>query len=393
MDLDWLIVGGGIHGVHLAARLIGEGHADADNVRIVDPGDALLERWRACTETTGMTHLRSPAVHHLDLEPWSLQRFASKQRKRIPNLFAPPYDRPALTLFNAHCDYVIETFGLGELHVSARATSCALTCDGVVLETDRAGTLGARNVVLAIGASDQPRWPAWAPRDHPRVHHIFAPDLALPPSPEAIAIVGGGISAGQLALKLADAQHDVHLIAPHALRKHQFDSDPGWLGPRFMTGFAKEADHDRRRAIIQAARYPGSMPPDVWTPIHDALQTKRIAWHQAHIERADAHTDEVCLTLDGGDTLGVDRVILATGFEPVRPGGTMLDTLVNAADLPCAQCGYPITDHALRWHPRIHVSGPLAELELGPVARNIAGARRAGDRLIAALRDGAQAAA
>jgi len=120
VNLDWLIIGGGIHGVHIAARLLGEAGVDADRLRIVDPGEQLLERWRTCTATTGMTHLRSPSVHHLDLDPWSLQRFAGNRRNRKPGLFAPPYDRPNLALFNAHCDQVIETFGLADLHVMAR---------------------------------------------------------------------------------------------------------------------------------------------------------------------------------------------------------------------------------------------------------------------------------
>ena len=64
----------------------------------------------------------------------------------------------------------------------------------------------------------------------------------------------------------------------------------------------------------------------------------------------------------------------------------MIDELIESASLPCAQCGYPIVDSALRWHPQIHVTGPLAELELGPVSRNIAGARWAGDRIVDAVR-------
>ena len=64
----------------------------------------------------------------------------------------------------------------------------------------------------------------------------------------------------------------------------------------------------------------------------------------------------------------------------------MVDALIASASLPCARCGYPIVDSALRWHPRIHVSGPLAELELGPASRNIAGARLAGGRLVKAAR-------
>ena len=76
-------------------------------------------------------------------------------------------------------------------------------------------------------------------------------------------------------------------------------------------------------------------------------------------------------------------MLLATGFEPQRPGGALVDRLAEEHRLPCAACGYPEVDTALRWHPRLFVAGPLAELELGPVARNIAGARRAGERLVA----------
>ncbi len=39
-----------------------------------------------------------------------------------------------------------------------------------------------------------------------------------------------------------------------------------------------------------------------------------------------------------------------------------------------------LVDAALRGHPRIHVSGPLAELELS--SRNVAGARRAANRIV-----------
>ena len=115
--LDWLIIGGGIHGVHIAARLVGEAGVPAARLRIVDPGAQLLERWRRCTEATGMTHLRSPSVHHLDLNPWSLHQSAGARKRREHGLFAPPYDRPALGFFNEHCDGVIKAFGLDAAHV------------------------------------------------------------------------------------------------------------------------------------------------------------------------------------------------------------------------------------------------------------------------------------
>lgn len=389
-EISWLIIGGGIHGVHLAARLIGEGGVEAAQVRILDPGENLLARWRTCTATTGMTHLRSPSVHHLDLDPWSLNRFAGKRRRRKPGLFAPPYSRPSLSLFDAHCDRVIAEHGLGSLHIRGWASACRVDSDGVSTETTEGKTLRAENILLAMGASEQPEWPSWAPLDDPRVAHIFGRGFSLSTGDDRqrVAVVGGGISAAQVALRLRREGHHVHLISRHALRQHQFDTDPGWLGPRFMTRFERERCVNRRRAMIVEARQRGSLPPDIRRALRRAINARDISWNEAEVDAVvDAH-DDLRLLLSNRDEVRVQRVLLATGFSSRRPGGAMLDDLIESASLPCASCGYPIVDAALRWHSRVHVTGPLAELELGPVSRNIAGARRAGDRLVSMLRGG-----
>ncbi|MBC8070742.1 MAG: hypothetical protein IAG13_20610 [Deltaproteobacteria bacterium] len=79
--------------------------------------------------------------------------------------------------------------------------------------------------------------------------------------------------------------------------------------------------------------------------------------------------------------LAVDHIMLATGFHRDRPGGTLVDDAIETLGLPCAACGFPILRDTLEWRPGFHASGALAELELGPIARNIAGARAAGERL------------
>ncbi|MEO1273286.1 MAG: FAD/NAD(P)-binding protein, partial [Myxococcota bacterium] len=254
--LDWLIIGGGIHGVHIAARLIHEGEVPPDQLRLVDPAERLLDRWRTCTATTGMTHLRSPSVHNLDITPRSLDRFARERRSREPDIFVPPYDRPSLDLFNAHCDHVVKTFGLADLHVQARAVTCDIDSDGVTVALSGGEELHAHKVVLAMGASEQPFWPDWAPHDHPHVHHVFQPGFEGWPATdgcEAVAVVGGGISACQVALRLHREGHQVHLLSRGALREHQFDSEPGWLGPKHMAGFSRIQELDRRRAVIHQA--------------------------------------------------------------------------------------------------------------------------------------------
>ncbi|TPV92906.1 MAG: hypothetical protein B7733_23390 [Myxococcales bacterium FL481] len=385
--LDWLIIGGGLHGVHLAARLLGEAQVSPQRLRIVDPGARLLARWRSATATTGMTHLRSPSVHHLDLSPWSLRRFAGQSPRGGPRSFAPPYDRPALVLFNAHCDQVVADFELSALHVRARASACSIGPKSAGVELSNGTKLETRNVVLAIGASEQPAWPDWAPRGRSEVQHVFMSEFdGWPSSPETVVVVGGGISASQVALRLIKEGHEVHLVSRHALRQHQFDSDPGWLGPRFMTGFRREPDLDRRRAMIAAARHRGSVPPDVRRTLRRALARKPLHWHESEVASLDLQPEGLELRLGDGARLQAQRLLLATGFDSRRPGGSMVDALIESASLPCASCGYPLVDTSLRWHPRVWVAGPLAELELGPTARNIAGARRAGDRLVHSAR-------
>jgi hypothetical protein len=54
---------------------------------------------------------------------------------------------------------------------------------------------------------------------------------------------------------------------------------------------------------------------------------------------------------------------------------------VSDLELPIAPCGYPLVNSALCWTDGLYVLGPLAELEIGPVARNITGARQAAERI------------
>ena len=72
---------------------------------------------------------------------------------------------------------------------------------------------------------------------------------------------------------------------------------------------------------------------------------------------------------------------------PARP---LVDAAARGLGAELAPCGYPVPDAQLRWHDRgsgaLYVAGALAELELGPSARNLAGARLASERIVAAAR-------
>ncbi len=385
MTLDWLIIGGGIHGVHIAARLIGEAQIAPERLRIVDPSDRLLARWRSCTAATGMTHLRSASVHHLGIDHGALRNFAGKQKSRKPGMFALPYARPSLSLFNSHCDHIEETFGLADLHIRNRALKCSIEQERVEVQLDNGCELDTQNLVLAIGSSEQPKWPKWAPQSNPYVHHIFEPEFdGWPSGHQTVMVVGGGISEAHVVLRLVKEGHHVHLVSRHALRQNQFDSDPAWLGWKYTAHFSREQNPKQRREMITKARHSGSVPPEVARSLRRAIANKQLWWHEGEISQLVIRDNGILASIETGTNVFADRLLLATGFASKRPGGAMVDELISSASLACACCGYPIIDTKLRWHPRIYVSGPLAELELGPVSRNIAGARRAGDRIVGA---------
>lgn len=393
--LDWVTIGGGPTGCHVAVRLLDEGICTPDRLRILDPGPALLHRWTCCTASTGMRFLRSPAVHHLGPAPFELLQLGGRKKwdRRRSGLFAAPTNRPALSLFARHSAAVLKSYGLPELHVRDRVEHAVLGDRQVRLQLAGGEELRAARVVLALGNSDHPHWPELALELRERggdVRHVFGETAPIDPAalPAEVAVLGGGISAAQLACRLAAAGRSVTVVARHGLRDHQFDSDPGWIGPKFMRGFLATPDLSERREMIQNARHRGSVPPDAAQDLQAALRSGAVTWRTGALE-GGAVGPEGSLTLhiaDGGAPLEVGALVLATGFSPRRPGGALVDRLIEDHGLPVADCGYPVVDAQLRWHPRLYVTGPLAELELGPTARNITGGRRAAERIVVPLR-------
>ncbi|MEM7788407.1 MAG: FAD/NAD(P)-binding protein [Bacteroidota bacterium] len=387
--LDWLVIGGGVHGTHLSLALTARLGWPRDRVRVLDPHSTPLALWSRQTANTGMAFMRSSLVHHIDLDPYGLKRFANTREAETVARFTPPYSRPSYALFQAHTRHVVAENDLDALRVQGRATGLRRTPLGWRVSTE-AGALDARRVVLAVGTTERLCWPGWARglrEAGGRVNHLFEPgfDRSSVAEGERVAVVGGGISAAQAATTLAQRGPTV-LVSRHTARVHQFDADPGWLGPKHMDAFLDEPCVVARRRAINGARYRGSVPPDVLRRLQQAAQ-----WHGLWHVTAEAAPVEVGsegairLALHQPDeptsAMTVDRVVLATGFEAARPGGAWLDAATEAEGLPLAPWGFPCLACSLEWAPGLYAAGPLAELELGPTARNIAGARAAVERL------------
>lgn len=386
--LDWLMIGGGIHGTLLSLYLTRRKGAAYDRVRVLDPHPAPLAVWEKHSANTGMEYLRSPHAHNLHFDPFSLVTFARTRAGAPLARFTEPYGRPALDLFHAHSAHLIERYKLDGLRIEGRAEGLTRIAGGWRVETAQGG-IDTRRVVAATGNTENPFWPDWAQALKAAgapISHVFDADFEREKLPtwEHATVVGGGITAVQTALSLAmTAPGTVTLLMRHATRIHNFDSDPIWIDARQLQPFHQTQDYAQRRAIIREARHRGSMPPDVARDLRTGVEGGLLRHLEDSVveSRYDAVSGNIELTLSGGDTLSTARLILATGFDMARPGGAWLAKAVADYGLPTAPDGYPILDPTLCWAEGLYVMGPLAELEVGPTARNFIGARLAAERI------------
>ena len=116
---DWIVVGGGPHGV-CAARALTAGGA---SVRIVDPSGALLERWGVRARAVEMVWMRSPAGHHLDAQPVSLHHFLHRPEHADVAELAGTLRRPMHEAFLRHSREVVDGAGLDRSVVRGRVSS------------------------------------------------------------------------------------------------------------------------------------------------------------------------------------------------------------------------------------------------------------------------------
>ncbi len=400
--VDWLIVGGGVHGCSVAHALLRYTDSNQRGIRIIDPHREPLDAWNRRVEQCGMRFLRSPGAHSIEPDFTSLVSWARREGWDLARHTVDPYARPSVPLFRAHASSRIDESGLRRCWVRTRATSILrrrgrwtiLLADGRLLD--------GRNVILAVGQSDRLRMPRWcirAPRD--TVSHIFDPDFSLERARVARApvVVGAGTSAVHLALRLAERPRGrrgalpftpVRLISRTPLRVYQFDSDPCYIGPACMTDYLALRKPEERRAILETARQPGSIPPDLAHELESAVGEGTIEWiDDTIVDAREAPGSAVDLL--GSDPrpriYRSDLVVCATGFVRTPPAEALLQSIMDSSPgvWPTDQLGYPIPDSSLQWGQGLYLTGALAEQELGPSAPNIIGAQNAAKRIVAHL--------
>lgn len=384
LPIDLIIVGGGIQGMYLF-HVIKQKREDL-NIKIVDPHSAPLHSWRHCTENTGMKFLRSPGVHHLDIEPLSMLKFTKHHSPSNSKNFISPNSRPSLQHFNSHSKRVLNQYNLEEHWIQTQVENMDLTEDGACIYHNN-GEIWAKHVLLAIGNGNQLHIPEWArllkARSFP-VHHIYSPEFSIKNYTPGFhtTVVGSGMGAVQVFIKLAETySKPITLLTPGELTVDQYDIEPGWMGPKYLTQFKQTKCWQQRRSMINSARKGGTITPDVHWELKQVLTKKHATHIICPVKGSEFFgSDSACMNLSDNTSILSDQILLGTGFSPVI-NSDLIQKLVSKPELKCAECGYPIVDTFLRWHPNLLVSGELAELEVGPAAKNIIGARHAGQRI------------
>jgi thioredoxin reductase len=387
--LEWLIIGGGIHGTFFSNLLVHEAGVQPSDIRVLDPHRRPLFLWERHARACGMKYLRSPSTHNIDLPVLSLYRYAQSVHTRNGPHFIPLYNRPSTELFQRHSRRVIRHRKLDALRMHGRAKNLYRDGKHLVVETDQK-SITAHRVLLAVGLTEQARWPGWARRLKGRgapVEHVFSPGFrhSGTESSGRIIVVGGGLSGVQTALSLLKScSGQVLLLSRHRLREVPFDFNPCWIGPKCMRNFVR-IPVKQRRPVIDAAREPGTIPKEVMACVQSFMtrEKPRFSFVQDRVESGSLTGGEIRLSTAGNRTLAAERVILATGFDARRPGGRFIDRAIDTLGLPVGTCGYPLVEDDLQWGRGLFVTGPLAELRVGPCARNIVGARNAGRLLLA----------
>ncbi len=229
--------------------------------------------------------------------------------------------------------------------------------------------------------------------------HVFSPDFSRECFENAgnPLIVGGGISAAQLAIhkarlveSLSSTQRPViTVVSPHPVTVTEFDSDPCYIGPRCMEEFASMKDIGKRRTTIDRVRYPGTIPSDVEHALRSAVEQGRVRWIVGNIDSIETENakngDSMTAVIHtGGDEIreSSDLIVPATGFENRSLFSTILGRIATDYGLSRDATGTPVTDRCLRWHSKLLLAGRHAELTLGPAAPNIIGAHLAARRLV-----------
>ena len=290
MHLDTIVIGGSQAGLAAARHLARHGR----RFLVLDAGERVGDAWRTRWD--------------------SLRLFTPARYSGLPDLPFPaaPYHLPTKDEVADYLERYVEHFAL-PVRLGARVTAVrraggiAGAAAGFEVESG-AGTLHASNVVVATGAFQRPRVPAFATALDPRILQLHSSGYRAPsvlPGGDVL-VVGAGNSGAQIALELAAtrrvllAGRDTGRLPRRFLGRDVYD----WIWPTVMRASAESRVGRRLRARMHHG-----------DPL---IGIDRGELRRAGIERAGrvVGVRDGLPLLDDGRTPAVAAIVWCTGFGP-----------------------------------------------------------------------------
>lgn len=349
-DVRVAVVGAGPHALTIAVHLAcADPTLSGGDLVVLDPSGTWMTAWRDRFARLGISHLRSPAVHQPHPDPWALLNHAAEEGRA--DEFAGRYRVPGASLFDHFCDRLIDEHRLAV----REATVATVEPEGTIICSE-GQMLRAEHVVLAHA----PQRAVWVSPLDGSATHADTIDVRTVRDGTRLTVVGGGITAGHLAIGAVERGAHVTLVSRRPLREQDFDMDAGWLGPKLMRGYLATRSLEQRARRAVAARDGGSMP----------------AWMIRRLDqlRAAGRLDVRCGPCGEEPA---DAVWLATGWAPDPTADPLIGPLVATTGTRCVGPFVGLAAGLRLPRTSIQVVGRLATLSLGPTAGNLSGARQA----------------
>lgn len=388
---DLAIIGAGPHALTLVTHLLQKRQKIRSKIAVFDPSGRWMSGWEHQFAALEIPHLRSPAVHHPDPNPFALRKFAESGS----NEFFPPYDLPGTRLFNDFCEDVIRRWDLDNMVTGEKVIRIQPLRNPLFsrfrLWLSSGKSVVARRVVFATGSSQVqiPDWVSQIHQNYPedKICHSHAVDLRkLTLANQKLLIVGGGLTSGHLAIGAISRGAKVVISMRRKLQEKIFDADAGWLGPKYLKGFFAESDFAKRFAMIQQARNGGSMTPAMGIKLRQQVRHGKLKIQEnTQVVEAEWVDNQWLVKFDSGSCDRFDRIWLSTGTRFDVNCEPLLKEVLEMYPIPAID-GLPILDDNLQWRGcSLFIMGGLAALQIGPTARNLSGARMASDKMLKAI--------
>jgi hypothetical protein len=382
----------------MAGALVKAKICEPKNLVIVDAGATPLWTWRQRAANCGMHKLRSDVNHHLDCwsdsTPYSLAEWAEDYNMQTETMLLDTQTQHVVAttrLFNAHCDWFMTQHQTKQAWHWQQGMVTHLNYNGrlktwqVGLKDER--TLNAAHVVVATG-QQRLNYPDWVESNQP-VYHLLDLHTSLAALNWAnlrhLTVVGGGLSSINFALSIVQSrkpQPKVTLLINRPFKTSVLETDPATLAPDFLAHFST-VDYTTRRQLIQQSRIAGSVP----ALSLQTLEESSVEIRQDPIKNVQMlpNSKSVRLGLASGTALDTEALVLGTGFARGKCWDKLVQQLAATYDLKLAEGDFPIPRADLQWLDGLYLLGGLAELELGPTSRNLAGAGQGVRRIMRSL--------